>query len=160
VTRAGSMPDRRSPWNRSSSHEQAQRADRRHSEEFDDRPASMGIPYLTPGGSVALTPVFCSIATHAPYRIPCKYGFISIHGLDTLAGFANTSIMAGKLVAVPGVKVHQRGDREVRVLFAPNMLDAIARLLRARRKRQVSEEERARLKAMSARFGFPARRTG
>jgi hypothetical protein len=85
-------------------------------------------------------------------RIPCKYGFISIHGPDTLAAFANTSIMAGKLVAVSGVKVHQRGDREVRVLVAPDMLDAIADLLRARRKRQVSEAERDRLAAI----GFKA----
>jgi hypothetical protein len=48
--------------------------------------------------------------------------------------------MARKLMAVDGVTVHQRGDREVRVLFAPERLDAIAGLLKARRKRHLSPE--------------------
>jgi hypothetical protein len=34
-----------------------------------DRPDIVGMPYLTPGGSEALTPVFCSIATHGPDSI-------------------------------------------------------------------------------------------
>ena len=52
------------------------------------------------------------------YRIPCRYGFISVHGPTTLAAWTGNPKMVGKLISVPGVHVHQRGDTEARVLFA------------------------------------------
>jgi hypothetical protein len=76
------------------------------------------------------------------YQIPCKYGFISVHSSDTLAAWTGSSGIIARLVAIPGVKVKQRGDREVRVLFDPKQLDAIADLLQARRKRHLSPDQK------------------
>jgi hypothetical protein len=93
------------------------------------------------------------------YRIPCKYGFISVHGPATLAAWTGSPKMVAKLVALDGVRVHQQGDREIRVLFPSERLDAVAELLRARRKRQVSEATRQRLIEVGAAGRF-SRHTG
>ena len=77
------------------------------------------------------------------YRIPCKYGFISVYGADMLAAYARGRIMPGKLAAMDGTRIHQRGDDEIRVLFSPDRLDAIADLLGARRRRHLSPKNRA-----------------
>jgi hypothetical protein len=84
------------------------------------------------------------------YRIPCRYGFISVHGPETLAAWTGGGRMIARLIAIPGVRVHQRGDREVRVLFGPEALPAVADLLRARRRIQLSPEERQRRAALMA----------
>jgi hypothetical protein len=39
----------------------------------------------------------------------------------------------GPTVALPGVRVHQFGDREIRVLFSPDRLADVAELFKARR---------------------------
>jgi len=78
------------------------------------------------------------------YRIPCTYGFISVHGPKTLAGFTNRRGVIARLIEIPGVRVHQRGDREARVLFSPDCLDAVAKVLKARRRVVLSDEERIR----------------
>jgi hypothetical protein len=83
------------------------------------------------------------------YRISCRSGFLSVHGPETLAAWTDSRPMIARLIALPGVRVHQRGDREVRVLFGPEILDAVADLLRARRRRQVSDAERQRLRSLS-----------
>jgi hypothetical protein len=93
------------------------------------------------------------------YRMPCKYGFISVWGEDTLAAYTDRPKMIAKLIAVPGVTVRQRGDAECRVTFPPDRLDTVAELLQARRKRQVSEATRQRLIEVGAAGRF-ARRTG
>ena len=82
-------------------------------------------------------------------RIPCNRGFISVHGPDTLAGFTNRSKIVAKLVSIPGVRVHQQGDAEARVLFGPEILEAVADVLQARRRRRVSEATRERLRGLS-----------
>jgi hypothetical protein len=81
------------------------------------------------------------------YRIPCRYGFISVHGEDTLAASTDRRGLIRRLVALEGVRVHQRGDREARVLFPPGRLDSVAGLLRARRRVRLSPEERERRRA-------------
>jgi hypothetical protein len=89
------------------------------------------------------------------YRIPCKYGFISVHGPGTLAAWTGSRLKIASLAEAPGARVHQRGDREIRVLFTPDRLDEIARLLGARRRRpRLSEEHRAKLAAGSEPFRF------
>jgi hypothetical protein len=93
------------------------------------------------------------------FRIPCKYGFISVHGPAMLAAWTGSPKMVAKLIALDGLRVHQRGDREVRCLFPPERLDAVAELLQARRKRQVSEATRQRLIEVGAAGRF-VRRTG
>ncbi len=77
-------------------------------------------------------------------RIPGRYGFVSVHSATELAAFTDRRLMVGRLIAVEGVRVHQRGDSEVRVVFAPDRLDAIAELLQARRKRHLSPENKAK----------------
>jgi hypothetical protein len=82
------------------------------------------------------------------HRIPCRYGFISVHGEDTLAAWTDRRGMIRRLVALEGVRLHQRGDREARVLFPPDRLDSVAGLLRARRRVRLSPEERERRRAL------------
>jgi hypothetical protein len=67
--------------------------------------------------------------------------------------------MVPKLEALDGVTVHQRGDHEVRVIFHPDRLDAIADLLKARKRRRLSDDQKARLAMAGAKFRYPARRT-
>ncbi len=92
------------------------------------------------------------------YRIPCKYGFIAVHGPETLSASTSRRIMAGRLAALPGVKVRQRGDSEVTITFPPDCLDAVAALLQARRRRQLSPDQRERLVAMGSANRFESRR--
>lgn len=87
------------------------------------------------------------------YRIPCKHGFISVHGPGLLAAYTDRTRMMAKLAALPDVRVHQQGDRELRVLFEPDQLDAVADLLKARRRVHLSPEERQRRKDLIQRVG-------
>ncbi len=94
------------------------------------------------------------------YRIPCKYGFIAVHGPKTLSASTNRRIMAGRLATLPGVKVRQRGDSEVTVTFPPDCLDAVANLLQAKRRRRLSDAHKASLAASNAEFRFQPRLSG
>lgn len=86
-------------------------------------------------------------------RIPCKRGFISPHGPGLLAGYGSGRVVA-RLLAIPGARVHQRGDQEVRVLFGPESLDAVADVLGARRRRRLSPDARERAMANLAASRF------
>ena len=77
------------------------------------------------------------------YRIPCKYGFVSVHSPGLLAAFTGRRLMIARLAATPGVRTIQRGDGEIRVVFKPDRLDVVAKLLQARRLPVLSECERA-----------------
>jgi hypothetical protein len=76
--------------------------------------------------------------------MPCKYGFVGVHDPATLAAWTGSSGIIQRLLAVPGVRVHQRGDGEVRVLFGLDQLDAVAELLQPRKRRRtvLNEEQR------------------
>jgi hypothetical protein len=82
------------------------------------------------------------------YRIPCKFGHIGLWTKTELSACAVGRVMPGKLMAIPGVRVVQRGDHEVQVAFPPDLLDEVATLLHARRKRRISDETRERLRVM------------
>ena len=84
-------------------------------------------------------------------RIPCRFGFIALHGGRRLLAYTTTRRRA--LVALRCVTVHQEGEGEVLVTFDVADIDAVAHVLRARRPRQVSAATRARL----SRQGFPHR---
>jgi hypothetical protein len=86
------------------------------------------------------------------HRISCRYGFISRHGEDTLTAWTDRRQIIPRLISLEGVQVHQRGDREVRVLFTPNHLDVVADLLQAHRRKQISDQERQRLAEMSRQY--------
>jgi hypothetical protein len=81
------------------------------------------------------------------YRIPCKYGFIAVYGADKLVAHCRAGRLIPRLLKIPGVVARQRGDGEVNAVFPPERLKDVARLLGARRKRQMSPEERERLVA-------------
>jgi hypothetical protein len=74
-------------------------------------------------------------------RIPCKYGHIYVAGTGTLGAYAEGRLITGKLARLPGVRVRQRGDCEVTVVFPPDLLPVVAPLLGARKRRRVSEAQ-------------------
>ena len=49
-----------------------------------------------------------------------------------------------KLWAIPGVKRHQTGDSEMRAVFPPEVLDQVAGVIKARRRRTLAPEEARR----------------
>ena len=85
----------------------------------------------------------CRAERASYHRIPCKHGFVSPHGPTLLAGYGVGRIVA-RLIAIPGVRIHQRGDHEARVLFPAALLDAVADVLKARRRPALSDKERQR----------------
>jgi len=79
-------------------------------------------------------------------RIPCdRRAFIGVHGPKALMAYVPGKRRAARLLAVPGVECRQLGDDEVNVVFPLELLDTVAGILRARRRRHVvlSEAERA-----------------
>jgi hypothetical protein len=89
------------------------------------------------------------------YRIPCKAGFIGVHGENTLMAYCYRLRRLPGLLAIPGDRVRQRGDKEVNVVFPVECIDAVAEVLGARRRRQLSETAKA--KAVGNLRPFPRR---
>ena len=90
--------------------------------------------------------------------VPCRYGHVFPHGGDTLAasvdGHPN---VAGVLRRLPCCRVHQDGDfGEVTVLFDVADFAKVARIVRPRRRRQVSPKEWERLRGMGFKKGAQA----
>jgi hypothetical protein len=77
-------------------------------------------------------------------RIPCKYGFIGIHSETGLMAYCSTSRLFGPLLAIRGVQVKQRSDRDANVVFPPEAFEQVATLLRARKRRPSLSEGRKR----------------
>jgi hypothetical protein len=90
-------------------------------------------------------------------RIPCRYGFISPWSATDLAVHCKARRLFSGLLEIPTARVVQRGDKELRVVFDPQHLDAVAKLLKAQRKRTVSASERKRLTAIGAASRFARR---
>jgi len=87
--------------------------------------------------------------------IPCRFGHIFPHGGSTLAasvdGFPK---IAGRLKRLACCRVHHDGDfGELTVLFDVADFAKVARIMRPRRRRQVSPRERERLRAMGYKKG-------
>lgn len=58
-----------------------------------------------------------------------------------LAAYTTGRLTRGRLLGVPGIIRHQVGDAELRVLFPVGCLAEVARVLGARRRRQVTTEQ-------------------
>lgn len=87
--------------------------------------------------------------------IPCDFGHIYPHGGTTLAASINKRGPTMRtLVAMPCCRLWQDADDGATVLFDVADFKAVAKIMRPKRRRQVSDEERARLAEMSRRFGF------
>jgi hypothetical protein len=101
-------------------------------------------------------------ALAAPYRfrvqadtegfpvIPGRYGQIEWFDGRDLAVYTNRPRLFSKLWAVPGVKRHQTGDREMRAVFPLEALEQVAVVIRAKRRRQLSSDTARRLGAETA----------
>ena len=89
------------------------------------------------------------------WQIPCRYGHIYLHGADTLGAFTDHARLHVRLGSLG--KRHQCGDQDLTVIIGVDQLDAACDLLRAKRKRKpLSEEERARCAARLAPYFFHA----
>jgi hypothetical protein len=82
-------------------------------------------------------------------QIPCRYGHIGVHSDRELSAYCSASRLFRSLLEIPTTRQRQRGDSELTVTFEPEHLEQVADLLKARRKRQISDSERQRLAAMS-----------
>lgn len=88
----------------------------------------------------------------AGFIMPCRRGHIYVHGRELLGAFIGRGPTARKLAALPGVKLHTDGDDGITITFAPERFAAVATLIRPKRKRQLSAEQKAALIArLSAR---------
>lgn len=75
--------------------------------------------------------------------IPCRHGHIYPHGGDTLAASTDRrGAVATRLVALPGVTLHQDGSDGVTVLFHVDRFGEVAEIMQPRRRRRLSEAQR------------------
>jgi hypothetical protein len=82
--------------------------------------------------------------------LPGRLGQIEWHDGVELAVFTERPRLHARLWAIPGVRRHQTGDREMRALFPPEALDQVAAVIRARRRRTLSAEEARRRSGLAA----------
>jgi hypothetical protein len=80
-------------------------------------------------------------------RVLCRHGWIGINSETELASYCAEPQIRRHLLRLEGAKLRQDGDRECLISIPAAGFDEAARLLRARRKRQLTDEERARRKA-------------
>jgi hypothetical protein len=73
-----------------------------------------------------------------------RYGRIEHHDGATLALYTTRRIKS-ELLAIPGVRSHQTGDLEARMLFPASALGSVARALKSRRKSLPSSSQLANL---------------
>ncbi len=85
--------------------------------------------------------------------IPCAAGHVFEHGPTLLAYTGDTRGWRALLLAIPGVRSWQTGDQEFTVVFPPDALKAVAKVVRPRRKRVISDAVRARLAEYAFRPG-------
>jgi hypothetical protein len=64
-----------------------------------------------------------------------KHGRLEHLGLGQLAAFTESTNLANRIAALPGVQRHQTGDGEYRVLVTGQAAPAVAKLFRCHRKR-------------------------
>jgi hypothetical protein len=87
-------------------------------------------------------------------QIPCKHGHIGTHSDRELSAYCRSRRMISRIISVPTARVVQEGDQEIRIAFHPEHLDAVADLLKARRKRVLTEEQRRHLANIGAASRF------
>ena len=92
--------------------------------------------------------------------IPGARGHVYAWDTTRLAAFVRAGATASKLKALPFVEVWTDGSDGATVLFPADKLEEVAVLLRLRRRRRVSDRERARLAELGRRHGFQPRQAG
>src|SRR6266545_4350629 len=78
-----------------------------------------------------------------------RHGRMEWHDGVVVAAATTGRLIRGKLLTLPGMRGHQTGDRELRVLVEPQAIPAVAELLHLRRKRVLTGDalDRARRQA-------------
>lgn len=87
-------------------------------------------------------------------RIRCRHGHVGVQGGERLYAFTNRPRIGARLRALPFIGKAQ-GDVEVRVVFPVDHLADVLAILIPYRRRQITEADRERLRAVGAahRFG-------
>jgi hypothetical protein len=81
--------------------------------------------------------------------IPGRLGRIEWTGGPMLAVYSDRPKVFAKLLVVPGIKRHQIGDKEIRLLFEPALLAEVAAVIQARKRRTLTPED-ARQRGLKA----------
>jgi hypothetical protein len=78
--------------------------------------------------------------------IPCQFGHIYPHSATHL-GFASNGCgqVAKTVAALPGATITQDGSDGMNITFPVELFDQVAALVKPRRKRQLTPEQRAKL---------------
>jgi hypothetical protein len=91
--------------------------------------------------------------------VPCQHGRVYPHGGNMLTAATNgRGPIIKKLLAVPGAKMWQDGDDGANILFPVEQFEDVAKLMRARRRRRLSPEQRAKAVERLAKYAFPPAR--
>jgi hypothetical protein len=88
------------------------------------------------------------------YQITGKQGHIFPHDENTIGVFTNRHSVRAKLMAILGACMHQNGYRECTVLVPLDRLDDAVEAIKARKRRKLSEEHRAKLVTAGAKTRF------
>jgi hypothetical protein len=79
-------------------------------------------------------------------QIRGKFGHLYIHAIDKLGAYVRTrndgSRRLPRLLEIPGVKLHQRGDDEASVILPLEAFDRVDEILQFRRRPRQSPEQR------------------
>lgn len=92
---------------------------------------------------------------HDPWYmiIPCQHGHIYPHGKNLLGVATNKrGGIAQKLRKIPGVQVVQDGDDGINAIFHVDLLDQVAAVIKPRRRRRMTEEQKANAVARLAKI--------
>jgi hypothetical protein len=93
--------------------------------------------------------------------IPCQRGHLYPHG-GSLLGVATNGRgpTTAAIARLPGVTVVQDGDDGINAVFPPELLPKVAALVKPRRKRQLSPEQRERLASVGKATRLTAKQPG
>lgn len=84
-----------------------------------------------------------------------KWGHFYSHSATELACFVKGNNKFNRIQKqFPEIRITQRGDEEIIFVFAPELFPAIAKALKASRKREISDAERKRLAHMGRAYRF------
>lgn len=86
--------------------------------------------------------------------IPGKHGEVYWHSDNRFAVQLNSRKLMGRVKRLKGVEAFIEGDGEGVYLFPLNMLDTIAEIIKARKRRQVTEKMREHLKKVGQKTRF------
>jgi hypothetical protein len=89
------------------------------------------------------------------WQVPCRYGHVCVWSTDALAAYCRANRLRPRLLAVPGARAVQLGDRECTIVFPAAELGTVTGILGARRRRVLSPEQRDRLVAAGERTRIP-----